>query len=89
MKTMLREAEILYEKKGWVKTSPSVSFEDFIMDITDKSIFISVNMNVSNDIMAEKRKGKLSSLRGKLSLKEENEIDTKFSEIRDEWNRCT
>jgi len=87
MTTVVNEPYTGYNIVSWQQDIPIFPFDDLICEIENAKIISRQPSSVSKILFARAAKRKLSTLRGKMSMQNEEEIDEQISELRSEWDR--
>lgn len=87
MKTVVNEPQAEYKVTGWLPTINTFPFDENICCIENNTILVYPPRGIITQLLFEKPKKRLSSLRGKMTRQSEKEIDDQISDIRNEWDR--
>lgn len=87
MTTIVNEPQIECKVSGWNWRRTIFWADNNILKIEFDDIFVLRESLFQTLPVPEKKKLKISSLRGKMKKLSEHETDHKLSEIRDEWER--
>ncbi len=87
MATIIEEPETAYRISTWRLKTESIIRQEPIKSMDDNSIIVYSSINLWPDSKLGKVSFKISSLRGKLSKQNEDDVDKEILNLRNEWER--
>ncbi|MHB8260355.1 MAG: hypothetical protein ACYDCN_05745 [Bacteroidia bacterium] len=87
MITVVKESKTEYNVVKWQHSLKINSFDENIDSIENNHVLCYIPSGYTKDIVFEKPKKQLSTLRGRITKQSEKDIDNQISEIRKEWDR--
>lgn len=87
MKTVVLEPHTEYKVSGWLPSPDIYPIDQYILNIENNTISFCPPSSSVQLFIGKRSARKLSSLRGKMTKQNENEIDDQISHLRNEWER--